>query len=73
VKKIIAGGALVLGGLMVSTGIANADEVQVVESYSTLEACNLDGPAVEVNEPGPWTHFDCRQGGDGLWYLFLSR
>ncbi|RAV13949.1 hypothetical protein DQP55_09445 [Mycolicibacterium sp. GF69] len=73
-KKMVAAGALALGGLLtLGVGAAHADEVQVEGSYSTLEACQVDGPNVEITQnDGAYGHWDCRQGDDGLWYLWLS-
>ncbi|WP_231984567.1 hypothetical protein [Mycobacterium sp. 852014-52144_SCH5372336] len=73
-KKMIAAGALALGGLFtLGVGMAHADEVQVEGGYSTLDACNVDGPNVEIAQgDANYGHWDCRQGGDGLWYVWLS-
>uniref|UniRef100_UPI0021F36F46 hypothetical protein n=2 Tax=Mycolicibacter minnesotensis TaxID=1118379 RepID=UPI0021F36F46 len=61
------------GLLTLGLGVANADEVQVEGSYSTLEACQVDGPQVEIAQGNDnYTHWDCRQGDDGLWYVWLS-
>lgn len=69
----IAAGLLALGGLMTTgVGISVADEVQVEGNYATQAACTADGPAVEVEHPGNFTHFSCEQHSDGLWYLYLS-
>lgn len=72
-KKIIAAGILAFGGLM-TAGMAtgHADEIQVEGNYATRAACMADGPVVEVDNPGTWTHFSCEQHADGLWYLYLS-
>jgi hypothetical protein len=73
VKKIVAAGLLAFGGLMTTAVCnANADEIQVEGNYATLAACQADGPHVEVNVPGNWTHYSCVQHSDGLWYLYLS-
>jgi hypothetical protein len=72
-KTIIAAvGAL--GGLMsMGLGVANADTIQVDGSYSTLEACQVDGPNVQITEnDGAYSQWNCQQGDDGLYYLFLS-
>jgi len=54
-------------------GVANADEIQVNGSYPTLSACQADGPYVELaHNDQLWTHWDCRQRGDGLYYLYLT-
>ncbi|MCV7301698.1 hypothetical protein H7J93_18920 [Mycobacterium barrassiae] len=73
-KRVIAAGAIAAGGLLtLGLGVANADEVQVEGSYSTLEACQVDGPQVEIAQGNDnYTHWDCRQGDDGLWYVWLS-
>jgi hypothetical protein len=71
-KKIVfAAGVLAAAGLMTSVGVANADSILVEGNYATLAACQADGPHVEVNVPGNWTHYSCDQHADGLWYLSL--
>ncbi|OBJ53392.1 hypothetical protein [Mycobacterium sp. 1423905.2] len=73
-RTVIAAGLLALGGLLTAgVGVANADEVQVEGNYATLGACQADGPHVEItHNDGAYTHFDCRQHDDGLWYLYLT-
>jgi hypothetical protein len=72
-KNILVTGALALGIAAAGAGIASADEVQVEGNYSTMAACQADGPNVEVKRDNDkWTHWDCRQGNDGLFYLYLS-
>ena len=72
-RKIIAAGVLAFCGLMTTgVGISNAEEIQVEGNYATEAACLVDGPHVEVNHPGTFTHFSCQQHSDGLWYLYLS-
>ncbi|BDB40137.1 MULTISPECIES: hypothetical protein [Mycobacterium] len=74
-RTVVAAGILLAaGGLMTTAvGLANADEVQVEGSYATQAACQVDGPHVEItHNDGAYTHFDCRQGSDGLWYLYLT-
>jgi hypothetical protein len=73
-RTLIAAGLLALGGLMTtSVGVANADEVQVEGVYSTEAACLTDGPHVELQyDDGRYTHYACREGSDGLWYLYLN-
>ena len=72
--RVLAAGLLALGGLMAAPGgVANADEIQVNGSYPTLSACQADGPYVELaHNDQLWTHWDCRQRGDGLYYLYLT-
>jgi hypothetical protein len=72
--RVLAAGLLALGGLMAApVGVANADEIQVNGSYPTLSACQADGPYVELaHNDQLWTHWDCRQRGDGLYYLYLT-
>jgi len=72
--RVLAAGLLTLGGLMAAAvGVANADEIQVNGSYLTLSACQADGPYVELaHNDQLWTHWDCRQRGDGLYYLYLT-
>jgi hypothetical protein len=71
---MIAAGTLAAGALLtLGLGVASADEVQVEGNYSTLEACQADGPNVEITQgDGNYSHWDCRQGDDGLFYLYLS-
>jgi hypothetical protein len=46
---------------------------QVEGVYSTEAACEVDGPHVEIaHDNAKYTHWVCRQGSDGLWYLFLD-
>ncbi len=73
-KRMIAAGALAAGGLLtLGLGVAQADEVQVEGNYATIEACQADGPNVEINyDNDAYSHWDCRQGDDGLFYLYLS-
>ncbi|HQE14912.1 MAG TPA: hypothetical protein PLD01_07535 [Mycobacterium sp.] len=74
----ILGAALMAGGvvaglLALGTGVASADVIQVEGSYSTLAACQADGPHVQIAEnDGAYTQWACEQGDDGLYYLFLS-
>jgi hypothetical protein len=73
-KTIIAAGFFALIGLMTTAvGVANADEVQVEGVYSTQAACETDGPHVEITyDNGLYSHWVCREGADGLWYLYLN-
>lgn len=72
--RVIATGLLALGGLLTTAvGVANADEIQVDGVYLTLGACEADGPHVELaHDDQLWTHWDCRQHADGLYYLYLT-
>lgn len=55
------------------SGVASADTIQVDGNYATLEACQADGPHVQIAENnGAYSHWDCQLGDDGLYYLFLS-
>ncbi len=73
-RKGVAATALVLTGWMTTAiGVAHADEVEVDGSYSTLAACQTDGPHVEIERnDAAYTHWDCREGNDGLYHLWLS-
>jgi hypothetical protein len=73
-RMVFAAGLLALGALMTTgVAVANADEVQVEGAYSTEAACNIDGPHVEItHNDGAYTHWVCREGSDGLWYLYLN-
>jgi hypothetical protein len=72
--RVIAAAVLALGAVLAApAGVANADEIQVGSGYSTLSACSADGPYVELSHNNQvWTHWDCRQRGDGLYYLYLT-
>ena len=73
-RVFIAAGLLALGGLMTTAvGVANADEVQVEGSYASETGCLTDAPHVEIEyDNGRYTHYACREGNDGLWYLYLN-
>lgn len=65
-----AGGVLAAG---LGMGVASADVIQVEGSYSTLAACQVDGPHVQIAEDnGAYSTWSCQEGDDGLYYLFLS-
>jgi hypothetical protein len=72
--RVIAASLLALGGVMTTAvGVANADEIQVEGVYSTLDACQADGPHVELAQNDHlYTRWDCREHGDGLYYLYLT-
>jgi hypothetical protein len=72
--KTIIAAAAALGGLMsMGLGVATADTIQVEGNYATLEACQADGPNVEITQNnGAYSQWNCQQGDDGLYYLFLS-
>jgi hypothetical protein len=72
--RVIAAGLLALGGVMTTAvGVANADEIQVEGVYSTLDACQADGPHVELAQNDHlYTRWDCREHADGLYYLYLT-
>ncbi|BAX90681.1 hypothetical protein [Mycobacterium shigaense] len=73
-NRVFAAGSLALGMLLATPAtVAEADEIQVNGGYATLSACQTDGPYVEVaHNNNLWTHWDCRQGRDGLYYLYLT-
>lgn len=74
IKSIIVAGAIAAGVVAAGAGSAYAEEVEVEGSYGTMAACQADGPSVEVQgDSASWTGYDCRQGGDGLYHLFLSK
>lgn len=69
IAAVLATGALMTAGL----GTASADIIQVEGSYSTPQACRADGPHVQITEnDGAYSKWQCNQGDDGLWYLFLG-
>lgn len=68
---VVAGAAT--GLMAIGTGVAVADVIQVEGSYSTLAACQVDGPNVQITEnDGAYSTWSCQQGDDGLYYLFLG-
>lgn len=73
-KTVVTAAALAAGGMLtLGLGTAAADIIQVEGSYSTPEACRADGPYVQITEnDGAYTTWQCNQGDDGLWYLFLG-
>lgn len=73
-KIIIAASAVAVGAaLSVGMGTAAADSVQVEGNYATLAACQADGPHVEITENNnAFAHWNCLQGDDGYYYLFLN-
>ncbi len=73
-KTFAIAAAFAAGALMtVGLGTASADIIQVEGSYSTPEACQADGPHVQITEnDGAYSKWQCNQGDDGLWYLFLG-
>lgn len=73
VKSIVAGVIAVGGLLSFGAGLASADTIQVEGNYSTLAACQADGPHVQITENDyAYAHWNCQQGDDGLYYLFLA-
>lgn len=72
--KVIVGGALTLAlGAGTGAGIASADAVQVEGNYATLADCQADGPSLRLTQSGgPYAHWSCHKGQDGLYYLYLS-
>lgn len=69
IAAVLATGALMTAGL----GTGGADIIQVEGSYSTPQACRADGPHVQITEnDGAYSKWQCNQGDDGLWYLFLG-
>lgn len=73
-KKVLLTAAMTVGGLLsMGLGVAHADTIQVEGNYATMEACQADGPAVQIAENnGAYSQWACEQGDDGLFYLFLS-
>ncbi|CAM4121465.1 hypothetical protein NONI108955_10180 [Nocardia ninae] len=73
IKTTFAVTTIALGLVAAGSGLAAAEEVQVEGNYATATACQADGPNVEVErDNAKWTKWECRQGNDGLWYLYLS-
>lgn len=71
VAATVAAGGVLAAGL--GAGVAGADIIQVDGSYSTLAACQVDGPNVQIAENnGAYSQWSCQEGDDGLYYLFLS-
>lgn len=73
-KTFMIATAFAMGALMTAgLGTASADIIQVEGSYSTPAACQADGPHVQITEnDGAYSKWQCNQGDDGLWYLFLG-
>ena len=73
-RIIITAAALAAGGLLwAGLGTAHADTIQVEGNYATMEACQADGPNVQITENnGAYSMWNCQPGDDGLYYLFLS-
>ena len=68
-------GLLALGGLITTAmGVANADDEQLAGTYGDQLECLADGPHMQSTiSNGSYTGWDCVQGGDGLWYLWLHK
>ena len=73
-KTLATAAALAAGALMTAgLGTASADVGQAEGSSSTSGACRADGPHVQITENnGAYSTWDCEQGDDGLWCLFLG-
>ena len=73
-KTFVAAYTIATGGfLSLGVGVAAADPVQVEGNYSTLAACQADGPHVQITQDNDaYAHWNCQQGDDGLFYLFLA-
>ncbi|MGY2061832.1 hypothetical protein ACW9HQ_43735 [Nocardia gipuzkoensis] len=73
IKTIVVAGSVAFGIVAAGAGLAAAEEIQVEGNYATEAGCNTDAPGVELaKDNGKYTHYQCRQGNDGLWYLYLS-
>ncbi|BBY76306.1 hypothetical protein MPRF_32050 [Mycolicibacterium parafortuitum] len=79
-KKLLFAAACVAGAIA-GAGVANAEEVRVVDAngtpvtFQTQDACLADGPHIALSNPeedAQYPYFLCREGEDGLWYLFNS-
>ena len=72
-SKFVAVTMAALGFAAFGSGVASADSIQVEGNYSTLAACQADGPHVQITENNDsYAHWNCLQGDDGLYYLFLN-
>jgi hypothetical protein len=74
-KRIAAtAAAFAFAGLSAGAGVATAgDEVLVDGSYSTVAACQTDGPEVQIAQDNDrYSNWECREGDDGLYYLYLT-
>lgn len=82
-KRFAAAGALALGAMLATGGVAHADDILVVgydgveEYYNTEAECREDGPTVrlQINDRA-YPYWYCRIGddrGDTVhWYLWNS-
>ncbi|WP_374023253.1 hypothetical protein [Mycobacterium sp. HNNTM2301] len=72
-KMACAAGLLTLAGLLTTgVGVAGADQVEVEGNYSSLAGCEADAPNVEITHNDHlYTHWDCREGSDGFWHVWL--
>lgn len=72
-KIVLVAAAVITGFAALGGGLASADSIQVEGNYSTLAACQADGPHVQITEnDDAYRHWNCVQGDDGLYYLFLN-
>lgn len=73
-RAVAAAAVLAFAGLPAGVGVAAAnDEVLVDGSYSTAAACQTDGPEVQIAQDNDrYSDWECREGDDGLYYLYLT-
>lgn len=73
--KTIVAGVIAVGGLLsFGAGLASADTIKVRgQLLRTLAACRASGLHVQITENDyAYAHWNCQQGDDGLYYLFLA-
>ncbi|MGY2061831.1 hypothetical protein ACW9HQ_43730, partial [Nocardia gipuzkoensis] len=63
---------LTLSVVGVGATAAQATEVPAEGNYATWAACDADGRDGSFEQNHRWVSYDCRQGNDGLWYLYLQ-
>ena len=73
-RRTIAAAALAAGGLLTfGLGVPTQTRFRWRAATRRSMPVRLDGPQVEIAQgDADYSHWDCRQGDDGLWYVWLS-